>query len=87
VGHDKSRVILAESAVVFSKAVNDPSVRLILKHVIAAPLVGRQLGVGGVRRPAGVIGPVPAGSSGGGSNSGVIGNGVANGQRRQLAWR
>ena len=84
VDHDKSRVIVVDSAVVFSKAVNGLSVRPIPKHVIAAPLAGRQLGVGGVRRPAGVIGPVPAGSSVGGSNSSVIGNGVANEPQRQL---
>ena len=78
--------MFVEDGVVFSKAVNGPSARLIPKHVIAAKVADTPLGAGGTSRPAGVIGRPSQGGCVGVNNTGVIGN-VARRRRSQLAWR
>ena len=90
VGYGKRRVILVEGGAVFSKAVNGPSIRAIPKHVIAAQVAGKRLGVGDASRHGGVTGTVSVDGNAIANSSGIIGNG--NGRRprplrRQLTRR
>lgn len=82
---------VVDAGVVFSKVVNNSSGRVTPKHVIAAKVVAKRRGVGGVGRPANGIGPVRTASSGGASSSGATGSVVANGKSKpkqcQLPYR
>jgi hypothetical protein len=84
VGHGKRRVVLIEVGVVCSKAVNGLFDRPIPKHVIAAQIAGKRRGVGGMSRPAGIIGPPRQDAYAGVNNTSVIGS-VGRRRRRQLA--
>jgi len=78
------RVALIGRGVVCSRDANDHSGRGVRKRAIAAKVVSKQLGAGGVGRRASGIAPAILGASGGAPNRGGIGSGCVNGKSRQL---
>jgi hypothetical protein len=80
------RVVLIGPGVVCSRDANGCSGRGVRKRAIAAKVVSKRLGVGGVSRRANAIEPAPLDASNGASRRGGIGSGCANDKARQLTW-
>src|ERR1700733_13033084 len=78
------RVVNIGPGVVCSRDANGCSGRGVRKHDIAAKVVSKRLGAGGVGRRASVIEPAIAGVRGGVTRRGGIGSGGASGKLRQL---
>src|SRR5271154_4304265 len=78
------RAVIISPGVVCSRDANGCSGRGVRKHAIAAKVVSRRLGAGGVGRRAGVIEPAILGASGGVTRRGGIGSGSVSGKPRQL---
>jgi hypothetical protein len=72
--------------VVCSRDADGCSGRGVRKHDIAANVVSKRLGAGGVGKRAGVIEPAILDASDGATRRGGIGSGCANAKRRQLPW-
>jgi hypothetical protein len=80
------RAVIIGSGVVCSRDANGCSGRGVRKRAIAAKVVRKQLGAGGVGRRASAIEPGILDASGGATRRGGIGSGCANGKPRQLTW-
>jgi hypothetical protein len=80
------RVVIIDPGVVCSRDANGCSGRGVRKHGIAAKVVSKRLGAGGVGKRAGVIEPAILDASDGATRHGGIGSGCANAKRRQLTW-
>jgi hypothetical protein len=78
------RAVIIGPDVVCSRDANGYSGRGVRKHAIAAKVVSKRLGAGGVGRRASVIEPAIAGVRGGATRRGDIGSGGASGKPRQL---
>jgi len=78
------RVVTIDPGVVCSKDANGRSGRGVRKHDIAAKVVSKRLGAGGVGRRASGTEPAKRGVSGGVTRRGGIGSGCANDKLRQL---
>jgi hypothetical protein len=79
-------VVIIGPGVVCSRDANGRSGRGVRKHDIAAKVVSKRLGAGGVGRRVSVIEPAILDASGGVTRRAGIGSGCANVQRRQLSW-
>jgi hypothetical protein len=78
------RAVIIGPGVVCSRDANGCSGRGVRKHGIAAKVVSKRLGAGGVgRRASGIARPIKV-WIGGGTKVGGIGSGGASGKRRQL---
>ena len=80
------RAVLIGPGVVCSRDANGCSGRGVPKRAIAASIVSKQLGAGGVGGRANAIEPAIAGANDGAIRRGGIGSGCANGKPRQLTW-
>jgi hypothetical protein len=80
------RAVIIGPGVVCLRDANGCSGRGVHKHAIAAKVVSKRLGAGGVGKRAGVIEPAMVDASAGASRRGGIGSGCANAKRRQLTW-
>ena len=80
------RAVIIGPGVVCSRDANGCSGRGVRKHDIAAKVVSKRLGAGGVGKRAGVIEPAILDASAGATRRGGIGSGCANAKRRQLPW-
>jgi hypothetical protein len=80
------RAVIIGPGVVCSRDASSCSGRGVRKHDIAAKVVSKRHGAGGVGKRAGVIEPAILGASGGATRRGGIGSGCANAKRRQLPW-
>lgn len=78
--------VIIDPGVVCSRDANGCSGRGVRKHAIAANVVRKRLGAGGVGKRAGVIEPAILDASAGATRRGGIGSGCANAKRRQLPW-
>jgi hypothetical protein len=78
------RGVVIGRGVVCSRDANGCSGRGVRKHAIAAKVVSKRLGAGGVGKRAGVIEPALGGVSGGATRRGGIGSGRVNAKGRQL---
>jgi hypothetical protein len=78
------RVVIIGPGVVCSRDANGCSGRGVRRRAIAAKVVSKRLGVGGVGKRAGVIEPAILDASGGATRRGGIGSGCVNAKRRQL---
>ncbi len=80
------RAVIIGPGVVCSRDANGCSGRGVRKHAIAAKVVSKRLGAGGVGKRAGVIEPAFLDVSDGATRRGGIGSGCVNAKRRQLPW-
>jgi len=80
------RVVIIGRGVVCSRDAKGCSGRGVRKHDIAAKVVSKRLGAGGVGRRVSAIEPAILDVSDGATSHGGIGSGCANAQRRQLTW-
>jgi hypothetical protein len=78
------RAVIIGLGVVCSKDANGCSGRGVHKHAIAAKIVSKRLGAGGVGKRASVIGPALTGVRDGATRRNGIGSGGASGKWRQL---
>jgi hypothetical protein len=80
------RAVIIGPGVVCSRDANGCSGRGVRKHAIAAKVVSKRLGAGGVGKRAGVIEPAILDASDGATRLSGIGSGCVNAKRRQLPW-
>jgi hypothetical protein len=80
------RAVIIGPGVVCSRDANGCSGRGVRKHAIAAKVVSKRLGAGGVGKRASVIEPAIVDASEGATRRGGIGSGCANAKPRQLTW-
>jgi hypothetical protein len=78
--------VIIGPGVVCSRDANGCSGRGVRKHDIAAKVVSKLLGAGGVGSRASAIEPAILGASDGATRRGGIGSGCANAKPRQLTW-